>query len=137
MYHGQSRIRNPATLASEFDLIVTTYATLAADQAGKNGEPGPLHQVQWRRVILDEAHTVKASPSSQTRACLKLASKLRWAVTGTPVCTDVGDLLGQLRFLQLGPWDQARTTFDAAPPREPPELTRPRCRRRTCTLTST
>lgn len=28
----------------------------------------------------------------------------RRCVTGTPVCTDVKDLLGQLRFLRLSPW---------------------------------
>ncbi len=37
MYHGQGRIRDQERLATEFDLIVTTYATLGADLSAHVG----------------------------------------------------------------------------------------------------
>jgi SNF2 family DNA or RNA helicase len=48
-------VRDPSRLATQYDLVVTTYATLASDY-GKNGggTRNPLHQVKWHRVVFDE-----------------------------------------------------------------------------------
>lgn len=42
-------------LATEYDLVVTTYATLSSDY-GKNGSGlrNPLHRIKWHRVVFDE-----------------------------------------------------------------------------------
>jgi SNF2 family DNA or RNA helicase len=42
-------------LACDYDLVVTTYATLASDY-GKNGSGtnNPLHKIKWHRVVFDE-----------------------------------------------------------------------------------
>lgn len=37
-------------MLSSFDVVLTTYATLAADYA----DQGILHQMEWYRVVLDE-----------------------------------------------------------------------------------
>jgi hypothetical protein len=49
MYHGQNRIRNASVLA-EFDLVVTTYSTLAADDGGAfraHDPSSPIRQIRW------------------------------------------------------------------------------------------
>jgi DNA repair protein RAD16 len=55
--------------------------------------------------VLDESHTIKNPKPAQSQACLALSGTKRWCVTGTPIETGVGDLLGQLMFLKLAPWD--------------------------------
>lgn len=78
MYHGAARNRCSETLATEFDLVVTTYATLAADRFDKvGGGDGPLHAVEWRRVILDESHTIKGD-NHHSSACKQLSAQRRW-----------------------------------------------------------
>jgi SNF2 family DNA or RNA helicase len=49
------RVRDPMKLACDYDLVVTTYATLASDY-GKNGSGtnNPLHKIKWHRVVFDE-----------------------------------------------------------------------------------
>ena len=107
-YHGTNRVRDAAKLA-EYDLVVTTFETLASDWAGLTGGRGrkkkgvdgtlaaasvakeneapkntPCHKVNWHRVVLDESHKIKGK-SGMTRAVNALASKRRWCVTGTPM----------------------------------------------------
>lgn len=59
-------------------------------------EEGPLNSVPWSTVILDEAHRLAAPASKQTRAAWYLAhhATYRWAMTGTPVRNEPGDLWG-------------------------------------------
>lgn len=82
-YHGQGRIRDSRRLANEFDLVVTTYSTLGTDfSKGNQTGSHPLGDVDWHRVVLDEAHSIKESKSVQAKACIRLCSNLRWCVTG-------------------------------------------------------
>lgn len=55
-FHGSGRPREPEVLRS-VDLVLTTYATLAADHA----DQGILHQMEWYRVVLDEGIEYTAS----------------------------------------------------------------------------
>ena len=111
MYHGQKRVRDPARLANDFDLVVTTYQTIAADR-GKFGLNHPTARIEWYRVVLDEAHMAKSAATAQSRACHELRAARRWACTGTPMGSDATDLQGQLKFLGAYP-AQIRNLFDA------------------------
>ncbi len=48
-FHGQNRPRDAEALKS-VGLVLTTYATLAADSAGQR----TLYQMEWYRIVLDE-----------------------------------------------------------------------------------
>ena len=111
MYHGQKRIKGAARLANDFDLVVTTYQTIASDR-GKFGLNHPTARIEWYRVVLDEAHMAKSATTAQSRACHELRAARRWACTGTPMGSDVTDLQGQLKFLGAYP-AQTRNLFDA------------------------
>ena len=74
MYHGQKRIRDVKALAEDFDLVVTTYQTLASDR-GKAGINHPLAQIEWYRIVLDEAHMAKSNSTAQSKACASSARR--------------------------------------------------------------
>jgi SWI/SNF-related matrix-associated actin-dependent regulator of chromatin subfamily A3 len=76
-YHGPARERSAATLSSQ-DVVLTTYATLAAEVGAKNGAT----RVHWLRVVADEAHTVKNPATQAAKALAALRADRRWAITG-------------------------------------------------------
>ncbi len=58
--------------------------------------PKPLNRIDFRTVIVDEAHKIKSPSAQQTRAVWTLAHhnsvRFRWALTGTPIANHPGDL---------------------------------------------
>jgi hypothetical protein len=101
------------------DVIVTTFGVVgaempeeagAAEGKGKGGAAGEraggLFAVQWRRVVLDEAHTIKNRATVAHRACCRLDAPRRWAVTGTPMQNSIEDIASLLKFLRHQPWDE-------------------------------
>ncbi|KAI9665547.1 MAG: hypothetical protein M1831_001690 [Alyxoria varia] len=66
-----------------------------------NEHKGLLHQVHWRRVILDEATAIKNHSSQTFLACNELAADFRWAVTGTPAMNSLEEFYSYFRFLRV------------------------------------
>ncbi|KAI0976950.1 SNF2 family N-terminal domain-containing protein [Xylaria arbuscula] len=97
-FHGQDRPRDPENLRS-VGIVLTTYATLAADTAGRR----TLYQMSWYRVVLDEAHWIRNSTSKQFKATASLDSRSRWCLTGTPIQNKLEDLASLAQFLKLQP----------------------------------
>ena len=60
-YHGSSRPRGERKIAEEFDLVITTYQTLASDYRQDTTSNGsgfkPLGAIDWHRIILDEVYS--------------------------------------------------------------------------------
>ncbi len=90
----QTIAENPADRLAPYDLAVTTYAMLPRQDW--------LTQVQWKRLILDEAQAIKNAGTRQARAVKKLSADARIALTGTPIENRLGDLWSLFDFLNPG-----------------------------------
>ena len=114
-YAGAGRNPDPAFLAS-FDVVIVSYNTLAAEfSGGEDGAPAAgkrkraegIHAVEWRRVVLDEAHNIRNRSTRAHAAALALRSNLRWVLTGTPIqnrADDAQPLFAFLRAVPLADW---------------------------------
>lgn len=80
---------------SDAFLTVTTYRVAI----GLNG----LQQQVRDCVILDEAQAIKNPAAKQTRQIKKLQSRMRIAMTGTPIENDLTNLWPLFNFLDKGP----------------------------------
>ena len=80
--------------ASDAFLTVTTYRMVLSLEA--------LRERDWDCVILDEAQAVKNPAAKQTREIKKLRSRMRIAMTGTPIENDLTNLWSLFDFLDKG-----------------------------------
>ncbi|KAI1807585.1 SNF2 family N-terminal domain-containing protein [Daldinia bambusicola] len=79
------------------DVVITTYDKLRNDQSNK----GILFSIEWRRVVLDEAHAIRNFSTSRAKAAFELKAKSRWMLTGTPIVNSPKDFLSALKFLGM------------------------------------
>jgi SNF2 family DNA or RNA helicase len=76
------------------DLVITTYGLIYRLET--------LRHMSWDIIILDEAQTIKNSLSKQTRAVKGLKGAVHFALTGTPIENNLGDLWSLFDFFASG-----------------------------------
>ncbi|KAH8678935.1 SNF2 family N-terminal domain-containing protein [Tricladium varicosporioides] len=131
-YKSSSHI--PVELLEDLDVVITTYNEVMRqfpfpDKQGREligqigykmwwkqavEDLGDLHQVNWYRVVLDEAHAIKNNSGRTSLACQNLKAAFRWCLTGTPLLNRFEELFPYLRFLRANyamNWDTFRKFF--------------------------
>lgn len=113
IYHGAGK--KEAANLSQYDVVVTSYGTLAVEYK-PNTRPSPkgIYSVHWRRVVLDEGHTIRNPQSKGALAACHLQAASRWTLTGTPIINSLKDLYSQVRFLRLSGGLEDMAVFNGA-----------------------
>ncbi|MCH2135017.1 MAG: DEAD/DEAH box helicase [Phycisphaerales bacterium] len=95
--HGPERPLGDAlaSIAADADVVITTYALVARDRES-------LEPIEWHRVVLDEAQSIKNPPTKQAGAIRALSSTRRVALTGTPVENRLTELWSIMDFCNPG-----------------------------------
>ncbi|CAM0911133.1 unnamed protein product [Alopecurus aequalis] len=101
VYYGGNR-NSDLRLMAEHSVVLTTYGVLQA--AHKADGSSVFHMIDWHRIVLDEAHTIKSPKTKAAQAAYLLSSQCRWCLTGTPLQNNLEDLYSLLCFLHVEPW---------------------------------
>lgn len=117
VYYGSDKNLHLPTICSVSNaksapnVIITSYGVVLSEfnqvsaAGGDRGSHGGLFSVNFHRVILDEAHTIKNRQAKTSKACYELKAKHRWVLTGTPIVNRLEDLFSLVRFLKVEPWN--------------------------------
>lgn len=108
VHHGANRTKSSADL-TKYDVVITTYQSLTSEHASSNmSKPDGIKigcmGVNWYRIILDEAHSIKNRSAKAHQACCALNSYYRWCLTGTPLQNNLDELQALIKFLKIKPF---------------------------------
>ncbi|KAF7536696.1 hypothetical protein G7054_g4308 [Neopestalotiopsis clavispora] len=98
VYHSIGKHMSAAEL-ERYHVVVTTYGMLASEAKTRNSNR--LFGVEWRRVVLDEGHTIRNAKAQLAQAAHMIKAQSRWVLTGTPIINTVKDFYSLLRFLKI------------------------------------
>ncbi|EFW16478.1 hypothetical protein D8B26_005802 [Coccidioides posadasii str. Silveira] len=119
VYHGTGK--KEAEKLDQYDVVITTYGALAMEFGQVDGKspkaPKPkqgLFSMRWRRVVLDEGHTIRSPRTKGARAACALEADSRWSLTGTPIINNLKDLYSQLRYLRISGGLEDFSVFNSA-----------------------
>ncbi|KAF8828141.1 hypothetical protein HHX47_DHR4000954 [Lentinula edodes] len=132
IYHGSSKLKRAKDLL-KYDVVLTTFQTMALEwpdieqeekkkkkakaqkddpimsdsvneNTQKKDKTGLLFQIEFFRIVLDEAQGIKNKKTRVSRAVTALKARYRWCLTGTPIINGLSDTYPYIRFLQIRPW---------------------------------
>ena len=108
VYHGNNKKPMGANDFNDYDVVITSYGTLATEYLPRGKKTPPiglrsqgLFSVHWRRVILDEGHIIRNPQTKSALAATNLMAHSRWVLTGTPIINNLKDLFSLVRFIGL------------------------------------
>ena len=105
VHHGPKRAKSFKELR-KYDVVITTYATLSSEHADSEGSiKVGVFGINWYRVILDEAHSIKNRNAKATKAACALNAEYRWCLTGTPMQNNLDELQSLIHFLRIKPYE--------------------------------
>ena len=111
VHHGADRAKDLKTFKKacrEHDILITSFALARKDAK-------LLNDIEWHRIVLDEAQNIKNPKAALTKAICKFSAPHRLALTGTPIENRLLDLWSIFNFLNpgyLGTQTQFRKSFE-------------------------
>ncbi|KAK2040137.1 SNF2 family domain-containing protein [Colletotrichum somersetense] len=100
-YHGSNRATKNEL--AHYQVVITSYNKLATEGGKEKMETplGSLMATNWRRVVLDEGHTIRNAKTKAAIAARRLNAQSRWVLTGTPIINNIKDFQSLLQFLSI------------------------------------
>jgi SNF2 family DNA or RNA helicase len=97
LHHGSDRLANEELWRKvrEVDVVVTSYDIATRDVDA-------LAEVEWDRLLMDEAQDVKNPQTKRARSLRALSARRRVAMTGTPIENRLNELWAIMDILNPG-----------------------------------
>lgn len=84
LYHGDTKSLTSKDLMAH-DVVITSYGKLARERDSGVAKVLLSPSMEWRRVVLDEGHTIRNAKTKVAVAACDINAKSRWVLTGTPM----------------------------------------------------
>jgi len=103
VYYGVNRNRITKDELINSKIVITTYGVVAqidTDRKNKSlKNENYLPDIEWSRIIFDEAHHMRNRKTQKYTSSMKLNSQIKWCITGTPIQNRINDLVSLFTIL--------------------------------------
>jgi SNF2 family DNA or RNA helicase len=99
IFHGTSKKELTREKLEKSPIVITSYGGITLNK--KKMELTLLHEIQWHRVIFDEAHHLRNRKTGRFLGAKMLNAKIRWLVSGTPVQNKKDDFFALCNLLRI------------------------------------
>ncbi|KAF7558403.1 hypothetical protein G7046_g5754 [Stylonectria norvegica] len=99
LYYGDNKAT--AEELMRYDVVITSYGKLARELDKGVAKTLLSQSIEWRRVVLDEGHTIRNARTKAALAACDLKAKSRWILSGTPIVNSIKDLQSLVKFLHI------------------------------------
>jgi SNF2 family DNA or RNA helicase len=96
-YHGTNKKNITKQDIEEKRIVIATYTEISIIK----GHPSVLHDIEWSRVIFDEAHHLRNCNTAVYAGARKLKAGIRWLVSGTPIQNSKNDFYALCGILRI------------------------------------
>ncbi|EIN08787.1 P-loop containing nucleoside triphosphate hydrolase protein [Punctularia strigosozonata HHB-11173 SS5] len=103
-YEAEQKAKEKKRKRNDFIEDDSESDSFCRDQRKTKKTEGPLVRMQWYRIVVDEAQTIRNRRTRVSRAVTSLQAERRWCLTGTPIINTLADAFGYLQFLRIRPW---------------------------------
>ncbi|OAV86387.1 hypothetical protein PTTG_29937 [Puccinia triticina 1-1 BBBD Race 1] len=105
VFHGPQRKKLSRQELQSPLVVLTTYEMISGIGSNDQHTIGSL-DLNWFRIVLDEAHLIRNPNSTRAQSILKLQAHFVLLLTGTPVQNRLTDLQSLIAMIKIAPWDQ-------------------------------
>ena len=106
VYRGSKAKNVTIEKLAQMPVVLTTYGMISPRRTKDAADKqefiySKLHDVEWSRIIYDEAHHLRNLKTKVHDGACKLKANIRWMVTGTPINNKLKDLYALCKVLGL------------------------------------
>jgi len=101
VFHGY-KSRMSIDKIKQYHIVLTTYGMVSTRPKNKRRNDtwtSPLWEIQWDRIIFDEAHHLRNHFSNKHKGVAKLKGDVKWFITGTPIQNLGKDLISLCKLM--------------------------------------
>jgi SNF2 family DNA or RNA helicase len=101
VFHGH-KSRMSIDKIKQYHIVLTTYGMVSTRPKNKRRNDkwtSPLWEIQWDRIIFDEAHHLRNHFSNKHKGVAKLTGDVKWFITGTPIQNSGKDLISLCKLM--------------------------------------
>ena len=100
VFHGAGRNRLSKEEIMRYQIVLTTYGLVTQKRFMQTDmNENPLYNIQWNRIIYDEAHHLRNKQTGVFVGAMRLKTGITWLMTGTPIQNKTGDLYSLLKLI--------------------------------------
>lgn len=102
IYHGEAKKTITLEQLTASKIVLTSYGGITMSSKDFNEKRlTMLHQVNWGRIVFDEAHHLRNKNTMLYRSTRILQANIRWLVSGTPIQNSKADFYSLCAMIRL------------------------------------